>query len=265
MNIIIFSKNRPAQLELLLRSMKKYFKEYDQETVKVLYKYDWEYKKGYKKVYQLYPKTYFIEETIDFKHHLLDLIDKKEKYTLFFCDDDVFIRPFSIQNKQFKQLRINPDILNINLRMSQNYNYCWDCDGYMAIPEFIDDMWQWRDYTIDWGFAMGCVGFVYRTSQIKELLKTLKFNGPNMMEAGLASHPLQQPLMVGYKKARTVNIPLNLVQDVALQNRHINLSTENLNKQFMQGKIISLNNILRQTHNFNSCFMPIKPKWVKGE
>ena len=37
-NVIIFSKNRAAQLELFIRSMKKFFKDFSSNEIKILYK-----------------------------------------------------------------------------------------------------------------------------------------------------------------------------------------------------------------------------------
>lgn len=37
LNIIVFSKDRPAQLELFLRSMKLYFTEFYEHKINILY------------------------------------------------------------------------------------------------------------------------------------------------------------------------------------------------------------------------------------
>lgn len=262
MNIIIFSKNRPAQLELLLRSYKRFFKEWEYNIINILHIADKEYEEGYRKVIKLHPEFVYFPET-SFKKDILYLLDFPHDLTALGCDDDVFIKPVSVKDKQFKQFKEDKDILCLNLRMGQNYNYAFDTDDYVSLPDFKDDTWEWEYHQKDWGYPMGTIFHIYRTKQIKKLLKKLKFTGPNTMEGQMALNPLTLPKMVCYDDARTVNIPLNLVQDVAPDNRAANISPESMNKKFMSGQIISLNNIL--TKKFKSCFAIVKPKWVMKE
>ena len=50
-NIIIFGRDRGCQLELLIRSMKEFFKEFNECEIKILYTYsNNEYEKGYEKL-----------------------------------------------------------------------------------------------------------------------------------------------------------------------------------------------------------------------
>jgi len=262
MNIIIFSKNRPAQLELLLRSYKRFFKEWKEQEVYIILYSDKEYFKGYEKTINLYPEISFVPETT-FKKDVMAIMSNDQELTAFGCDDDVFIKPVSVKDKQFKQFKKDKDILCLNLRMGQNYNYAFDTDEYVSVPDFDNDTWQWEYYTKDWNYPMGTIFHIYRTKQIKKLLEGLEFTGPNTMEGQMAENPLSQPKMICYKEARTINIPLNLVQDVAPQNRAANISPESLNKEFMKGNIISLNNIIKR--KFKSCFAIVKPRWVTKE
>ena len=54
-NIIGFSKDRPAQLELFIRSMKFYFREFYEYKINILYTYsDDRFKEGYDKLFKIH-------------------------------------------------------------------------------------------------------------------------------------------------------------------------------------------------------------------
>ena len=85
MNTLIFSKNRPAQLELCLRSHQKFW----DKPIKVIYKSTEAcFDEGYEKLKKMYPKVEFERET-DFKHQTIEAL--QAPYSVFFCDDDVMI------------------------------------------------------------------------------------------------------------------------------------------------------------------------------
>ena len=54
LNIIVFSRDRACQLELFIRSMKFYFKEFYQYNINVLYTYsNNKFKEGYEKLFKI--------------------------------------------------------------------------------------------------------------------------------------------------------------------------------------------------------------------
>ena len=260
LNLVIFSKNRPAQLELLLRSMKLFWKEWNSSKVTVIYKSDKEYQPGYNTVIELNKWIDFSPE-VSFKPQLLRMIDPDKKYIAFDCDDDVFIRPFSLLDKEVKLFENNPDIMTLSLRLDQRYDYCWDSDRPMRIPKFDKDgAWHWAGQDLDWGYPMSVLFNIFRTKEIKPLLEKLDFTGPNLLEGLMAQQPLSNPRMMCYKEARNVNMPLNLVQDVC-KNKALDMSLQEMNKQFLSGKVIDLDSIIRQSKNLKSCFSPMEIKW----
>ena len=99
-NIIVFSKDRACQLELFLRSMKFYFKEFDQHIINVLYTYSNDkFKSGYDKLFTIHNDSNinYIKETQNFKNHILFLLDQDKAYTIFFVDDIVFKNDGSVE------------------------------------------------------------------------------------------------------------------------------------------------------------------------
>jgi len=260
MNIIIFSKNRPAQLELLLRSMKRFFKEYKDNPPTVLVKAG-RFGDGYKKLMKMYPEVKFRFET-NFKRDVLELIGDSE-LTAFDCDDDVFIREWSLKDSPFWTLETQPDVMCVSMRMDHNYNFCLDSDSWMTIPTFDNNTWSWQMYNLDWGYPMSVLFNVFRTKEIKPLLEDLKFGNPNTLEGSMASRPLHHPLMTGYERARNINLPLNLVQTVC-KNKAGNINIEEENRRFMKGEILDLDYVIKQAKKSNSCFMIPEMKWISS-
>ena len=79
LNIVCYSKNRACQLELLLRSMNKFWKHNHQ--INVLYTYtDDEYEKGYDILIDEYKNINFVLEK-NFKKDTLFLIDNNKTKT----------------------------------------------------------------------------------------------------------------------------------------------------------------------------------------
>src|SRR3990170_6252117 len=113
-NTIIFSKNRACQLELLLHSLNI--------PATVLYTHSPEFKAGYSQVKKMYTAVKFVRET-DFRKQLIDLVTRGGKYVLFLVDDDVMIRPFAKNCREFKEFKRNSKILCLSLRLSPDH--CW--------------------------------------------------------------------------------------------------------------------------------------------
>lgn len=253
METLIFSKNRPAQLELCFRSHKRFWG----EEVTVLYTRDFDYREGYEKLRLKYKDVYFELET-DFRKQVIDYV-KRNKLPVFYCDDDVMIRPYLDITDKLE----NPDIACISQRMDHRYNYCFDSDVPVEIPRFIDNMWEWKKYPLDWGYPMSVLGNIFRQEDLLPILESINFKCPNTLEGRLAEHPIDKPLMVGFERARNINLPQNLVQTIAPNNRAGNYSPESLNHKFMDGFVIDLDDVIKKTKNATSCFMNIDFRWVR--
>ncbi len=242
MNIIIFSKNRASQLELLIRSMKKYFKEFQQMQIKILYKFtNDEFMKGYSKLIGMHPDENIIwNMDTDFQKGLIELFDKKEKYTVFFVDDIIFKEPFSIDDDRFKFFKSHGDILCLSLRLHPKLTYCYPAKINMTSPAFTENgVFLWKGQSGDYGYPMSLDGHIFRTNDINYYISYMKYNGPNFLESQMAMQPLFYPKMICYEKSIIVNNPVNKVQNWN-DNIHGEITAEYLNEQFLSGKIIDL-------------------------
>jgi len=244
MKTIIFSYNRPAQLDLLLRSMKRFT---DFKDIYVTYMHEPSYKKGYERVIKENPDIRFEYRKKNLKYYVMkELISE---YVMFCPDDDVFIGKVSLKDREFKQFANNLQILCLSLRLGRNCNYCFDQNIPVKVPKMRHGTWKWREHSLDWGYPMSCSCTVFRTQEIKPVLERIDFKIPSHIEAQMHLTPLPQPLMLCYPKQKVLECPINTVQFEFLNNRTGDVSTNWLNDEFMKGKQIDLDYIVKQKFN----------------
>lgn len=245
-NIVVFSKDRAMQLELFLRSFNNYVKDADRYVIRVLYTHSSdEFMQGYAKLRTMpFNNAYFYPEA-DFKIDVLNLIDNKNSYTVFFVDDNVFKEYFDFYDRQMDIFDWDEDILCRSLRLGKNLDFCYPTQKPMRQPKFFgDNSFEWRKQDGDYGYPMSLDGHIYRTSEIIPFLRELEYTNPNTLESKMASsiHGLP-PKMICYDKSIILNNPINMVQK-AWENKHGNVSASELNGKFLTGETISLDSFI---------------------
>lgn len=183
---IIFSKDRPMQLDLTLATNEKYCIEKNIRNEIVIYKTsNDEYEECYKKVEQEHPQTQFLKET-NFKIDLLESL-KKKKYVLFIVDDCIFTRKYSIETIS-TFLNICEGALGFSLRLGQNTEICYpireknDMPYMQAIGNNIS-AFSWKQGSRgDFSYPLEVSSSIYRVKQLKPLLENLAYNTPNSLE-----------------------------------------------------------------------------------
>lgn len=243
MNIIIFSKDRPSQLDLLIRSMKKYFNEFYDYQIKILYRYTSDdYGVGYTKLIEYHPDENIIwKKEDDFKKDLISLFNNSLKYSVFFVDDNIFKEPFSILDEKFKHFEKNDDILCLSLRLHPRLKYCYAAKVPMTLPYFHENnIFSWIGQSGDYGYPMSLDGHIFKTINLLYYILYLDYKCPNSLESIMASRPLfLYPNMLCYDKSVIINNPINKVQKYN-NNYHGNIEAEFLNKEFLCGKRLDL-------------------------
>jgi hypothetical protein len=271
LNIIIFSKNRPAQLDLFLRSMKCFFPDYSKyKDIHVLYTYSNNvFKIGYTKTISLHPEIHYVAETLGkFKENVLNLIDEDRSLTMFFVDDIVFKSHFTLYCKEVEKYAMIEDIACVSLRLCPRICYSYTMDVPITVPQFIGNdlyIWNWQEADIGyWSYPMSLDGHLFRTERILPLIKFLDYQNPNTMEGSLASNPFNLPYMICFDDSKIINIPANKVQD-ANNNRHGNISAEYINERFLNGYKLSLETILSNPliKSNNASHQDIPLEWEK--
>ena len=256
MNTVVFSKNRPMQLDALLRSLLVYNQSWTDCHVTVIYVASSpEFELGYDQVRRYWSQNVeveFREQTDSFKQDVLDAIRSHDALTMFLVDDIIFTAPFHLSDKPNQNCLHTEQVICCSLRLWPGVNYCYPTREIVQVPEcqlknlnFTSYLFNWKGGQGDFGYPMSVDGHIFRTPFILRVLNAIQFHNPNSMEgamAGLAGFLGQWNFMTCYKdKARLVNIPANRVQDTA-PNRHGDLWTpEELNVQFLAGRAIDIN------------------------
>jgi hypothetical protein len=266
MNIIVFSRDRASQLELFLRSMKFYFREFSQHRVNVLYTYsNNKFKDGYDKLINIHNDNNinYIKEVDSFKNHVLLLMDPENSYTVFFVDDIVFKNDFSLDSLQFKLFTLKEEILTLSLRLHPYLTYCYAARVRMRQPNFDSNLiFKWYGETGDYNYPMSLDGHIFRTKDILNLTKIISFNNPNSYESILAGYPLNRPKMICFEDSIIVNNPINKVQNFN-NNVHGDVSADYLNDKFLNGYIIDFEDF-KGIKNI-SCHQEIKINFIENE
>lgn len=256
-NIIIFSRNRAMQLDLLLRSLKKSFKEIKTAKVSVVYDFsDIEYFDAYEILKEDHPEVHFVTDTDGgtFKTTLLNLIDTKKQLTMFLCDDNIFVNQWSINDIPIQEVNFSNEIIACSLRLWDGIDTCYATRQLSPRPKYINDYtFYWNGANGDWGYPMSVDGNVYKTEFILGQIQFVNFSNPNTLEAGLASLSntyAHKPMISFFKdKPKVINVPANVVQTI-YANRHFNsMTTMDLNQYFLNDKRISLTPIYGKGFN----------------
>ena len=246
-NIIVFSKDRSCQLELFIRSMKEFFKEFNDCDVKILYTFsNHDYELGYEKLKIIHSdkNLIYFKEIQTFQTTLLSQFNQNKKFSVFFVDDNVFKEPFSFEDDEFKAFeKRKNEILTLSLRLHPKLNYCYPARIKQSCPpRDKDGAYNWVGKMGDFGYPMSLDGNIFYTGSLGYYLYNLRYNGPNDLESQMAMRPVPIPLMNCYDKSRVMNLPLNKVQNFN-NNVHGHITAQFLNEQFLNGKTISMDNI----------------------
>ncbi|MBX5469438.1 MAG: FkbM family methyltransferase [Thermoleophilaceae bacterium] len=243
LDLVIFSKDRACQLDLLLRSYKTFFRDQDAVRLQVIYTYEGEdFGRAYQVVRELHPEPRWVcelDSAVGFRQLALDAVGHSP-YVMFLVDDDVFKEPFTLSSPEFERFAQDPQIAALSLRMCPRMNYAYTLARLTPIPELEPgNVWDWTRADGDWAYPMSVDGNVFRSDELVPLMAELDFRNPNTLEAALARNPLRNPKMVCFDESRVINLPLNRVQEV-VRNRHGQVTAEWLNEQFLAGRRLSL-------------------------
>lgn len=263
-NIIIFSFNRASQLELLIRSMKEFFKEFYENKITIIYKNSTpDFELGYEKLKIIHPdkNLIYFKEIQSFQTTLLSQFNQTKKFSVFFVDDNVFKEPFSFEDNEFRAFeKRKNEILTLSLRLHPKLNYCYPARiNQNCPPRDKDGAYNWMGKMGDFGYAMSLDGHFYRTEHLIYYLYNLRYNGPNDLESQMAMRPVPIPMMNCYNKSKIMNLPLNKVQNFN-NNVHGHITAQFLNEQFINGKTISMDNV-RGLDN-TSCHQEIEVEFI---
>jgi hypothetical protein len=270
---IIFSKDRPLQLHAALASLALHATEPDSFPINVLWRASHNsYAKGYAQVAQEFHDRLLINwlEETNFKANLLAIIQapqiksriqrfldfvllrqppSRTDHLLFLVDDNLFIRPFCLQQIA-DSLNAHPDAIGFSLRVGRNTTSCYSMQCEQPLPPFestsLGLRFDWSGQVGDFGYPLEVSSSVYRCADLTPLLRTLPFNNPNRLEQALSAasglFARRLPSLLCFEQSVAFCAPVNKVQSV-LDNRsgaQEEYSSEALNTLFLDGYRVNI-------------------------
>lgn len=256
-DVIVFSKNRACQLDLLLRSLEKHHNDLFDKIHILCEATDPEFCNGYEKIinnrYDL--QIYFIQET-NFQENVKNLIKTCNPYICFFVDDNILYRKLRFSKELIEWHFHNLPLACFSLRLGENIKYG---DLYNFIP--IEPPFEYHcirfanttELTIHWdwseqkqfggfGYPFSVDGHIYMRDDLIRFID-YEFDTPNALEGRFNSQKLipNHKLMACLTRSAVVNNPINLVG--SSQNNAGKTwphSLQELNYRFLHGERIRL-------------------------
>ena len=223
---IIFSKDRPLQLDLCLNSIKKNFKDSTQNIV--IHNNSEQFHKVHQTLKEEHQDVEFWQQSDSlFKDVLHAISGAKNNFICFFTDDDIFYAPFVCDDYGFVE---DTNLSCLSLRMGLNIvershagqtapdvcNKGWKTDnGMIAWPK------TFHGYGSYWSYDLSVDGHVYRKSLILDMIDELCFiqprynwgNTPNVLESTIQRFWTNGPnFIMAPEHSAVVNSPNNRVQ-----------------------------------------------------
>lgn len=272
--LLIFSMDRSSQLDLLIRSIERFAPA--RFEIAVLYNYS---SKEYKLGYELLQVnecgdsiTFFSEKDFDaeisFKGNTLKVMTYLKKmtnseYLMFLTDDCLFFRASPIDDLLWvmNNNRDSVGVASLRLGLTNKIETYFTNSPTLPLSytELTNDVIGWRhlDYPSNscWGYQFSLDGNIFRLQELLPIVQDTNFNNPNDLEAGLSQKThLLKPYVVSSRKQSLVASPVNSVS--AYQNRAGDfhpMSTEFLNRNFLEGKRLDLDGAVRYAIEHVNC------------
>lgn len=248
LSLIVFSKDRPLQLEAYLDSI-LYYSEIDQKSISVIYTQTNEI--SYQNLINRFKDINWVFED-NFFEDLNKLINKSEDYILFGCDDVIFINKIDLrQSIQF--LEKNNNFLGFSLRLGLNITPV----PYNIIEEANDIItWNWDQCnTPHWDYPWEIDSTIYRKSDILNILQNFEnIKNPNYFESDIANNIknlVSKYYLASFIKSKCIVLTVNRVQDDFLNSFDdtINTDVHTLFKIFLKGIKIDFIEISKKKNN----------------
>jgi len=244
---IVFSKDRPLQLEVFLRSYFYYGK--NCSPITVLYKAGNEnFGRAYDKLkIEMAPYDVTFIEEHDFKSQLITCCEKSfAERLVFYTDDGIFLEEFDLNDC----LAYNSKEFIFCLRFGRDLTYSFVLDKDLQLPEmedtgnnlFIGWKWMSEELKSDWSYPLSVDGSIFNRKDILAVLNSIDFRNPSTLEANMQvfSRFFACKNGVSYPKSKLVNIPCNLVQ-TEIKNRSTAIyTTDELLQIWEEGKRIDI-------------------------
>lgn len=245
-NLIIWSKNRACQLNLLLDSIKSNCPNFFDKIGVVFTCTNKDFYAGYNIVSDLHPSVNFYKQQDKYDNEYLTraLVNNPKNSAVYFSTDDTVIyrqnlgEPPSIHYGECFSLRLGLNTIIQNCHSGEIQpplnNYIKDGDQISWNPH--------RYYPIsNYGYCFGLDMCGYNATQMQNIFKQIRFKNSNELESALFKFRDSITVMRSYERSIAVNVPMNNMSGVT---QSMNISQEDLNYQFLAGRRLELPELL---------------------
>jgi hypothetical protein len=224
---LIFSKDRPMQLQALLESLEWACPELVKEDIFILAKGE-----SYKD--KFFSKYKIIYET-DFYKQLYTLINNPYYDTvMFLVDDTIFVQKCCL--KEIEKKLQNKDVIGVSLRLGENTKYCYMLKSTQCAVRK-NSIIDWTLSSHDYAYPMEVSSSVYRLVDIRKLMEPCR--NPNEFELILhKQRNKNKNLLESFDISRAFSIPINVVQELWKNTKDL-VSAQDLIKKYNNGKRIN--------------------------
>jgi len=266
MECVIFSKDRPIQLDALLSSFYDLVRPkikitvlYDASTEKLLNSY----KELISEVTEL--GISWVRQK-EFRCDLIGILSNVCTPRVFFLVDDiVFTQTVNLDGF----IQFDPTKYVCSLRLGENLDFCYTTNQHQPLPPFIDFRneqfdglcWCWSEGKLDWGYPLSVDGNIFDTREVFVMVQAGSFRAPNSFEQSLQifNHIFQRRLGVTRRKSAIVNVPANKVQNEN-KNRAGDITAEEMLWYWEKG--LKIDHVDLTGFNNRSCHQEVVFKFI---
>lgn len=246
-NLLIWSKDRACQLDLLLRSMEKHARGLFRPTVIYTYSSGF-YKAGYSKLQKEdYDITWIYENNL--QHQTRDYINSAEGHICFSTDDQVF------HSKVCKCLldhlpKADNEVFSLRLGLNTLVQDCHAGTYQKPLYNFVQEndkiiSWNSNEYHPfdNYGYPLALDTHIFTAHKVQELISYFDFKSTNELESKMQQYTQTINRISSFKNSVSVNIPMNNMSSVTRSGEKHPFDLQFLNAQYLEGKQIDLEDI----------------------
>jgi hypothetical protein len=244
---LVFSRDRPAQLDLLLTSLERNGGGlFDRPTVLAKWT-DHHFYRGYEDCLADHSAEFLAEYDFETQVQALAL---RQPWFCALCDDNVLYRDGgSFDADPLALLLADEDILCFSLRLGMNTQVCYPMRARQEFGAMIPNAdalsWDWRAAEGDLGYPASLDGHIFRRETVTRALEQATFHNPNSLEDALVAgmRHSSRRRMASFFVSALVGVPLNRTATTHTSNRVAEIpgcSPAEMNERFLAGQRLSL-------------------------
>lgn len=257
--LIIFSKDRPLQLQALLESVELHIKGVHEVAV-LCASSSTQFTNAYHTLARKFPDVHWVyqdptQQRADFNSLLRNIVSHMSSSYIMFAVDDIIVID-AVDITECIDILQHTQAYGCYLRLGKDTNYCYAYQSPMRIPALQHvnrEFYSWHIHGADkcWGYAHTVDMTLYPRRTVEEAVHMFGYSSPNLFESYWSSKQIPAAAMgICYTTSRIINIPLNLVQKDFIHNNCAHrYSVGDLLNLFLQEWRIDVEALYKLPHN----------------